>query len=65
MSIFILARPKEYRFVQKLPETHTVRQKKDTVLECMLNESAPYVKWTKNGEQIEVRKSRCQPRVAT
>ncbi len=31
-----------------------VRQKKDLVLECMLSDPGPQVKWLKNGEPLEV-----------
>ena len=41
-------------FTQKLPKKANVRQKKDLVLECMLSDPRPAVKWLKNGEPLEV-----------
>ena len=43
-----------YHFTQLLPKTATVRQKKEIVLECMLSDTRPHVKWLKNGQPIDV-----------
>ncbi|KAK2158172.1 hypothetical protein LSH36_175g03003 [Paralvinella palmiformis] len=42
-----------YYFTQKLPKTTKVRQRKDLLLECMLSDPRPHVKWFKNGEPVE------------
>ena len=44
-----------YFFTQKLTKQVKVRRKKDCILECMLNDPTPSVKWFKNGAPIEVR----------
>ena len=43
-----------YYFTQKLHKQTKVRRKKDAILECMLNDPTPKVRWYKDGEPIEV-----------
>ena len=54
-SFILLAEKKVlYYFTQKLPPKMVVKQKKELVLECMLSDPRPHVKWLKDGEPIEV-----------
>ena len=43
-----------YHFTRRLDDEERVRQKKDIILECMLNDPRPAVKWLKNGQPLEV-----------
>ena len=44
-----------YHFTRKLDDNEVVRQKKDIVLECMINDPRPSCKWHKDGKPLEVR----------
>ena len=43
-----------YKFTKRLADTASVKQKQTLVLECMISDPRPTVKWTKDGETIEV-----------
>ena len=48
------AKKVEYHFTNRLPETATVKQKSEYVLECSLSDEKPGVVWRNNGVVIEV-----------
>lgn len=54
--IMITEKKASYFFTQKLPKQAKVKQNKDLVLETMLSDVNPAVKWFKNGKPIEVSK---------
>ena len=50
----VSAKEPEYYFTQKLPQHYPVKRKKTGMLECFVSDPRAFVKWYRNGEQLEV-----------
>ena len=50
----VSAKEPEYYFTQKLPQHYEVQRKKTGMLECFVSDPRAFVKWYRNGEQLEV-----------
>ena len=50
----LAAQRQQYFFTQKLLKVVNVAKKKDVVMECMLSDPRPHVKWYKGDEEILV-----------
>ena len=55
VSVALTEKKVLYHFTRKLDDNEVVRQKKDIVLECMINDPRPSCKWHKDGKPLEVR----------